>query len=625
MNFSLFMRRSIVASALAATMFTSANAQAPNQPENANVVQPLRKVEDAVIRPPGAQPPVKVEDAVVQPPVQGEDAVASRRDAQNIKFVTSRNALGGDDTVDWSLLGGPLTSLPLSVSVNSPKGFGLTIDINAVTATPPTVLQTGPEPLPATAFANGDFLLFTGGENPQFPGLENPSPITITFAKPVFGAGANLQPDDECTSTCPYTGIIQAFDKNNRLVATFSAPGISSRNLDGSAPFYGVRSTRANISKIVFSIDPAVSGPHPLTINALSLVTTKSVGGVYAMTNEVSGNKIVSFSRRADGTLIPQGTVATDGTGIGDEADAEGLGSQGALSLSDNKRWLYASNAGSNDISIFAVKPDGLTLLGKTPSGGKTPISLTVHKDLLYVLNYNRVAADCGNITGFRILQDGKLAPLEGSTRPLSTCGSNPGQVAFNPMGNLLAVTEKGTNLIGTYTVAPNGLASGPITNPSFAENPFALAFGKRGVLVVADGFGDRVGEGAVSSYITSPNGGVELASNPVGNGGAATCWVVIDSNSKFAYVTNTNSGTVSTYRIARDGKISLSNAISASIGEGTKPRDLVLTNDDKYMYILNSAVGTVSSYQVNEDGNLVRIGSSGGVPSPGSGGIAAF
>jgi 6-phosphogluconolactonase len=599
MNLSLFLRGSLLATVLAATAFTGANAQAPAQAEN------------AVSRPP------KVEDSIVS---------TRARDAQRVKFITSRQALGADDTVDWSTLGAPFTAVPLKASVTSPKGFGLTIDIMAVTATPPIVFPTGPEPSIATAFARGDFILFTGGENPQFPGLENPSPITITFAKPVFGAGANLQPDDECTTTCPYTGIIQAFDKNNRLIGTFKAPGISSRNLDDSAPFYGIRSNRANISKIVFSIDPAVSGPHPISINALSLVTTKTAGAVYAMTNEVSGNKIVSFSRKTDGTLTPLGNFPTDGKGIGDEADAEGLGSQGALSLSENKRWLYAVNAGSNDISIFAVKPEGLTLVGKTPSGGNTPISLTIHRNLLYVLNYNRIAADCGNITGFRILGDGKLSPLEGSTRPLSKCGANPGQVAFNPRGNLLAVTEKGTNLIGTYTVDPKGLASAPIANPSFAENPFSLVFGERGVLLVSDGFGDRPGEGAASSYLVSPTGKVDLVSKPVGNGGAATCWVVLDSEGKQAYVTNTNSGTVSTYNIARDGKISLANATSAAIGEGTKPRDLVVvTDDNEYVYVLNSAVGTVSSFKVNEDDSFTLLGTSSGIPAPGSGGIAAF
>jgi 6-phosphogluconolactonase len=552
---------------------------------------------------------------------------SSEKEEQKVKFVKSRDALRGDDTVDWSVLGRPgipFTALPNNISLTSPKGLGLTVDIAAITATPPGVFPTGPEPGIATAFALGDFLLFTGGENPQFPGLENPSPITISFAKPVFGAGAKFQPDDECETVCPFTGIIQAFDRNNNLLASFSTPGNSSRKLDDSAPFLGVMTGKANISKIVFSIDPAVSGPHPISINALSLVTAKPAGAVYAMTNEAKGNAIVAFSRKSDGTLRPQGNFSTGGQGIGDGPDAEGLGSQGSLVLNENRRWLFAANAGSNDISIFARQSNGLTLVKKVPSGGNRPISLTIHKDLLYVLNYDRIAADCGNITGFKILSEGGLVPLPNSTRPLSTCGANPGQVEFNKTGNLLAVTEKATNLIVTYTVAPDGLASGPITHPSFVENPFSLAFDKRGVLVVSDGFGDKPGEGAASSYLTSPDGRVDLASGAVGNGGAATCWVVIADDGD-AYVTNTNSGTISTYNIGNKGKLTLRNGVSASTGNGTKPRDLMLTKDDQFLYTLNSAAGTVSGFKILEDETFVPVGTVSGIPFPGSGGIAGF
>ena len=56
----------------------------------------------------------------------------------------------------------------------------------------------------------------------------------------------------------------------------------------------------------------------------------------------------------ANGTLSAAGSFPTGGVGSGD-----GLGNQGALILSDNKRWLYAVNAGSNDISVFAVAHHG--------------------------------------------------------------------------------------------------------------------------------------------------------------------------------------------------------------------------------------------------------------------------
>jgi hypothetical protein len=213
------------------------------------------------------------------------DPIASERENRAIKFIRERQDLRGSDLVDWSVLkdtgtpAGPFTLLPAAFSLTSPKGSELTVNIPPATATagPPVVGLTGPSPLIQGTFQPGLYVLFTGGGDPRFPEKNNPSPITITFAKPVFGAGAALQPDDGCRTMCPYRGIIEAYDKNNQLIASFSTPGISSQKLDGSTPFLGVLSKKENISKIVFSIDPAITGPNPIGIGPLELTTTKPI------------------------------------------------------------------------------------------------------------------------------------------------------------------------------------------------------------------------------------------------------------------------------------------------------------------------------------------------------------
>ncbi len=78
-------------------------------------------------------------------------------------------------------------------------------------------------------------------------------------------------------------------------------------------------------------------------------------GAVYTLTNQVAGNAVAVFTRGADGRLTAAGTVATGGTGTG-----ASLGSQSAVSLSNDGRWLFAVNARSNDVSVFAVSPAGL-------------------------------------------------------------------------------------------------------------------------------------------------------------------------------------------------------------------------------------------------------------------------
>ncbi len=108
--------------------------------------------------------------------------------------------------------------------------------------------------------------------------------------------------------------------------------------------------------------------------------------------------------------LFPKKTMVSTG-GLGSGA---GLGSEGSVTLSANGRWLFVVNAGSNQISAFSVRENGLTLTDVVDLGGLMPISLTVRGSLVYVLN----AGGSGNITGFRLRAHGKLAPLAGTTQP---------------------------------------------------------------------------------------------------------------------------------------------------------------------------------------------------------------
>src|SRR5206468_3900582 len=85
-----------------------------------------------------------------------------------------------------------------------------------------------------------------------------------------------------------------------------------------------------------------------------------------------------------------------------------GLGDQGGLALSRGGRWLFAVNAGSNELTVFRVSDEStaLTIIDKVSTVGKTPISVTIHKQLVYVLNAGD-AVTPANIAGFRLSEDG--------------------------------------------------------------------------------------------------------------------------------------------------------------------------------------------------------------------------
>lgn len=319
-------------------------------------------------------------------------------------------------------------------------------------------------------------------------------------------------------------------------------------------------------------------------------------GALYTSTNSSSGNEILVFNRAVDGSLSLQGSYSTGGLGSG-----ASLGSQSSVVLSQNNHWLFTVDAGSNQISTFAVGTKGLTLVGVVDSGGIHPISLTAYKNWLYVLN----AGGSGNIAGYVIGQDGTLSPIAGSSQTVSNggAGAAPGlaQVAFNSDGTALVVTEKTTNLLDTYQVV-NGVASAPSTYASAGATPFGFAFDRHNHAVVSEA------SGSVSSYQVDGNA-FSVISPAVVNGQVAACWIAISNNGKYAYTTNAGSGSISSYTIGDDGSLNLLNPTAGLTGAGSSPVDMAFSNNGSYLYALGSASHTITMFAMGADGSLNNLG----------------
>lgn len=347
-----------------------------------------------------------------------------------------------------------------------------------------------------------------------------------------------------------------------------------------------------------------------LVVGAGSAAADGNAGAVYTLSNAASGNEVVMFNRAADGTLSMAGRYGTGGAGTG-----KGLGSQGAVVLSEDGTWLFAVNAGSNSVSVFRVRPTGLTLVDRQPSGGMAPISVTSRGALLYVLNAGDASNSGANITGFRVGWTGRLAPIDGSTQPLSQAsGTGPAQVSFAPDGDMLVVTEKATNKIDTYRVRWNGAASAPTVHNSAGQTPFGFDFGKRGALVVSEAFGGAANASALSSYRVA-DGGFTLVSASALTNQTAACWVVVTGNGKYAYTTNAGSDSISSYAVNNDDSLTLLQSVAASTGAGSHPTDMALSHNSQYLYTLNAFTHTMSGFSVQSDGSLTPVMSMNGMP----------
>lgn len=359
------------------------------------------------------------------------------------------------------------------------------------------------------------------------------------------------------------------------------------------------------------------------------------------------GNHVLVFARGSDGTIPqePSQVVSTGGAGLASQPPFAFpmVDSQGAVDITSDGRLLFAVNAGSNSISAFNVTSTGVHLVDTIDSGGTEPISLTHAGHLLYVVN-----EDSGNIAGFRFSDDGDLSSIPHSSQSLATPG--PGgvaaQISFSPDGRFLTVTERcfqgcplaPFGLIDTFRML--GDRPGPVQPHSAdAPIPFGFAYQGRHLITTYVGyvatpsgatpnpvdpnqFNGFVGSDTLNSWGgLTPNGTIPA-------NGRGTCWIAITSDGKYAFVTNSLSGSVpvtgsgigaiSRLALSPDGKVSYlgpANATPNTTPGPAFPTDLGLSSDSKYLYVavptLTFGLNTshIDAYAVGSDGSLTSLG----------------
>ena len=339
---------------------------------------------------------------------------------------------------------------------------------------------------------------------------------------------------------------------------------------------------------------------------------------VFVQTDSTSGNHVVAYQRAADGVLSLAGSYATGGLGgiLGGSA-VDHTASQGSLTYDPWHSLLYAVNAGSNTVSVFAVNGDRLELRQVLSSGGTFPVSVAARGGLVYVVN----ALNGGSLQGYRVL-GGYLAPLPGSTRALGLdptatpqFTNTPGQVAFTPDGAQLIVTTKANgNDIDVFGLGFGGwLSAAPVVNSEPGTVPFAISFDRYGNLVIAE-----AGTDALATFALSGHGTLSQLDS-VGTGQAATCWVA--PAGPFLFASSAGSAAESGFTSAAGGQLTLLGAAATDAGTV----DASAAAGGRFLYVQTGGAGIVDEYAVGSGGALTEIGSVTVPDAVGGEGIVAF
>ncbi|KAI0565750.1 Nitrous oxide reductase [Gracilaria domingensis] len=422
----------------------------------------------------------------------------------------------------------------------------------------------------------------------------------------------------------------------------------------------------ALLTACLLSCSSAVNAPRRIGLGNLrpSRSSAEFVGGVYAMSNDIDENTIVTYARRPNGTLqLIDAGVKTGGKGavVNFLPDSDTLFSSFALVITSDNRFVLAVNAGSNSVSVLRVQPDfSLRLVHVQPVLGFGPISVAVSGRMVYVVSvdgdgeFDSPMAQEGVLSGFILLGNGKLVPIPRSGRNLTF---RPGGIQFSPDGRSLVVSslsssvnalEKGkveemfvfsVNSRFLLSAEPVSIVTSTELNNAEGRNlPAVIGFEivrSRGVqyLVVPevrflagpDGMAGLDQAGSVSTWRLDSQSRLfpvqlDVPVGPsVASGQLAPCWVEFSADLKHYWVSNTLSDSVSVFSFDK-GISTLEEEVGAT---GPSPVDLWRSRDSKFLYQLFE--GSVGAFEIGEGGSLTEIQNPMNVPDFNTQGIVAF
>ena len=323
------------------------------------------------------------------------------------------------------------------------------------------------------------------------------------------------------------------------------------------------------------------------------------VGGVFTETDDPTSNAVVAFARRADGTLRYVANYPTGGQGLGGANVVDPLQSQFAVVLTPDHQYLYAVNAASNSVAVFAVKHNGLEALGTVASNGTTPVSLAATNRVLYVLN-----KASNTVAGFRI-EHGRLVPQPSWTRSLSQTANGAAAIRFDHDAHLLAVTERVSNSIDVFTVHDGRLSATPVLTQSAGAVPFGFDWTPRHQLVASE-----AGSGSASSYAAFRSGALSVRSAAVSTLQRAPCWLIATHDGRYVYTANAGSNSITGFALSPEGTLTIltPSGMTGILGAGATPLDLDVSQDSKFLYVLKAGTNSIGAFAVSRDGSLTNL-----------------
>ena len=282
-----------------------------------------------------------------------------------------------------------------------------------------------------------------------------------------------------------------------------------------------------------------------------------------------------------------------------------------SLVIHPSKKYLYAANAGENDISLFTISSTGaLTEVTPRATAGTIPNLLTMDSagTFLYVGNAGSLSISVFSIDS----GTGALTAVAGSPFPI---GMSPLSIKLSPSGEFLYVTGPGSPGIVEAFSLNQGIPTVVPGSPFFTgTDPYGLAIDSSGTHLYT---ANRL-DNSVSEFTINADGSLtELSDSPIGETFSGPVNLLIDQSGKYLYVANQASSNLAAYSIGSDGALTL--LTGSPFTTGSQPSFIASDPSGKFLFVGNQTSPVIQSFSLNtSNGILTSVASYsvGGTPT---------
>ena len=233
--------------------------------------------------------------------------------------------------------------------------------------------------------------------------------------------------------------------------------------------------------------------------------------------------------------------------------------------------------------------------------------SVTLHalwaNGYAYVVNQNGGSA--GTISQYTIGPNGALTPM--FTPTAATGGSNSQQIAADPAGKYVYVSNVSSDTVSQFTIGAHG-ALAPMSTPTISMGPGPGIYYPLCIAVHPTGTWAYVSinqRHATYQYTIGAGGALSPMTPPSAPGLDYPNAVAIDPSGKYAYVANGRANNVSQYTIDQaTGALSAMTPATAPAGGRSGFENawfVAVEPKGKYAYVTNYFDGSVSQYDINQ------------------------